>query len=60
MALKAKSGFNLNCMVSRKKGRPFIVFLHGLAGNHTEFFHQINFFKDKYSILAIDLLGHGN
>lgn len=35
------------------------MFIHGLAGDHTSFKKQINYFKKDYSILAVDLKGHG-
>ena len=40
-------------------GKEIIVFLHGLACNHTFWNKEINYFKRKgYGILAIDLRGH--
>jgi pimeloyl-ACP methyl ester carboxylesterase len=59
MFLTTAEGFNIYYYLRKKKNKPFVVFLHGLAGNSTEFTHQINFLKKDYSILAFDLLGHG-
>lgn len=59
MLITAHEGFKINYFISKKKGKPFIVFLHGLAGDNTEFTHQINALKKDYSILAFDMLGHG-
>jgi pimeloyl-ACP methyl ester carboxylesterase len=59
MIFTTPEGFKINYYLNKIKGKPFIVFLHGLAGNYSEFTHQINALKNDYSILAFDLLGHG-
>ncbi|MDD4353082.1 MAG: alpha/beta hydrolase [Candidatus Nanoarchaeia archaeon] len=59
MFITTKEGFKINYFMTRKKNKPFIIFLHGLAGDHSEFTHQINVLKNNYSILAFDMLGHG-
>ena len=44
----------------RRKGLPWLVFLHGGTGNLKGFFNQEEFFLRKnYSLLFIDLRGHG-
>ena len=41
--------------------KPFIVFQHGLTGNHTVWNGHMNYmFKHGYPFIIIDLLGHGN
>ncbi len=37
----------------------WLLFLHAAFVNHRMFEEQIEFFKDKYNILTVDLLGHG-
>lgn len=59
MIIKTPEGFKINYIIKRKKGKPFIIFFHGLAGNYKEFTHQIKEFSKEYSILAFDILGHG-
>lgn len=36
-----------------------ILFLHAAFVNHSMFDKQIEYFKDKYKIITIDLIGHG-
>jgi pimeloyl-ACP methyl ester carboxylesterase len=36
-----------------------IVMIHGFTQNHKVFSRQVEFFKDKYNILLLDLRGHG-
>lgn len=36
-----------------------LFFIHGAGGSLTHWSNQIEYFKDKYNIVAIDLLGHG-
>ncbi len=38
----------------------WIVFFHAAFVNHKMFDSQVQYFKDKYNILVIDILGHGN
>lgn len=37
----------------------WLVFLHGLGGNHQIWYKQLEAFKHKYNLLFIDLRGHG-
>ncbi len=41
------------------QGKQTLVFLHGTTVNHTVFNKLIDYFKDKYGILAIDQRGDG-
>ncbi|UCH32290.1 MAG: alpha/beta hydrolase [Candidatus Bathyarchaeota archaeon] len=43
---------------SRGEDRP-ILFIHGSAGNHSMWRHQLDFFGERYRAIAIDLMGHG-
>ena len=39
---------------------PFtLIFIHGWAGDHTHWEHQVNHFSQNYRVIAIDLGGHG-
>lgn len=40
-------------------GAEWVLFLHAAYVNHQMFREQIEYFKGKYSILAVDILGHG-
>lgn len=42
-----------------RDNRKTIVFLHGLTANHTMFHGQIDYFKEKYNIIAWDAPAHG-
>jgi pimeloyl-ACP methyl ester carboxylesterase len=37
----------------------YLVFIHGLGGQITQFTEQIQYFSQKYNVIAIDLVGHG-
>lgn len=39
-------------------GMPLLL-LHGLTSNHAMFYREIDFFKKKYRVLALDARGHG-
>lgn len=43
---------------SRGRGHP-ILFIHGSAGNHSVWRHQLDYFVERYCVIAIDLMGHG-
>lgn len=45
--------------VSRREKAPWILFLHAAFVNHNMFKLQIDYFKDKYNILTLDIIGHG-
>ena len=42
----------------RGKGLPFIL-LHGNGGNGSYFNHQIEYFSDRFRMIAVDTRGHG-
>jgi len=43
---------------SRGRGHS-ILFVHGSAGNHSMWSHQLDYFGERYHVIAIDLMGHG-
>ncbi len=40
--------------------KEWLVFLHAAFVDHRMFERQYEYFSDKYNLLAIDILGHGN
>ena len=42
----------------RGTGEPFI-FLHGNGEDSSYFKYQINYFQNKYRVIALDTRGHG-
>ncbi|MBI3032266.1 alpha/beta hydrolase [Candidatus Woesearchaeota archaeon] len=43
-----------------KTGKPVLLFIHGLSGNHTVWKRSLTYFSKKnYTVLAVDLHGHG-
>lgn len=45
--------------ISRCDNADWILFLHAGFANHQMFETQIDYFKNKYNILMIDIIGHG-
>jgi pimeloyl-ACP methyl ester carboxylesterase len=45
--------------ISSKEHSEWVLFLHAAFVNYNMFNTQIEFFKDKYNILAVDIIGHG-
>ncbi len=45
--------------VSRTTKAEWILFIHAAFVNHNMFKAQFDYFKNKYNILAIDIIGHG-
>lgn len=43
----------------RGRGTPAIVFVHGWSCDRTYWKHQMDFFADRFQVVAIDLGGHG-
>lgn len=44
---------------SKCNGEEWVLLLHAAFVNHKMFRSQIKYFKDKFNILAVDILGHG-
>ncbi len=49
----------LSYRISLLKDKPYLVFLHGYNGNSKSWAYQFNYFKNKFSIIAIDFPGFG-
>mgnify|MGYP002508196086 CR=1 FL=1 len=45
--------------VSRVGQAEWVLFIHAAFVNHNMFKAQFEYFEDKYNILAIDIIGHG-
>lgn len=45
--------------VSKCEGKEWVLFLHAAFVNHKMFQTQIDYFKDKFNIIAVDIIGHG-
>lgn len=45
--------------IDGKEGAPPVVLLHGFTGDHTTWKGLTETLKDKFLVVAIDLLGHG-
>lgn len=48
--------------VSRKTGEEkgeWVLFLHAAFVDHNMFQSQINYFRDRYNLLTLDVIGHG-
>ena len=50
----------LSVYYNQVKGKPIIVLVHGLWGSIIQFREQIEYFNDKFSILALETVGHGD
>jgi len=46
--------------ISGTKHSEWVLFLHAAFVNHTMFETQVAYFREKYNILTLDLIGHGN
>lgn len=46
--------------ISEEKNKEWVLFIHAAFVNYNMFLPQIEYFKNKYNILAIDIIGHGN
>ena len=49
----------LSYRISLLKDKPYLVFLHGYNGNSKSWAYQFNYFKNKFSLIAIDFPGFG-
>lgn len=45
--------------ISKKGNQEWILFIHAAFINHNMFQAQIDYFRDKYNILTLDIIGHG-
>ncbi len=46
--------------VSGTGHKEWILFLHAAFVNHNMFKKQVDYFQDKYNVLTLDVIGHGN
>ncbi len=46
--------------ISGKEHNEWALFLHAAFVNHNMFKTQIDYFRDKYNVLTLDIIGHGN
>jgi len=53
------NNIHLNYEFAANDGKPVLVFLHGFMGDLNEFSDIANDLKSQYSILLIDMPGHG-
>ncbi len=45
--------------INRNNSSEWVLFLHAAFVDHRMFNDQINYFKNKYNLLAVDIIGHG-
>ena len=45
--------------VSGTEQKEWLLFLHAAFVDHNMFRAQTEYFRDKYNILAVDIIGHG-
>ena len=45
--------------ISEKENADWILFIHAVFVNHNMFRAQIDYFRDKYNVLTLDIIGHG-
>jgi pimeloyl-ACP methyl ester carboxylesterase len=43
----------------RGEGSPLLLFIHGLACDHTDWDGQVRYFEPRYRCITVDLPGHG-
>lgn len=46
--------------ISTTEHKEWVLFLHAAFVNHNMFRTQIEYFQDKYNVLTLDVIGHGN
>lgn len=56
--IKAHDGLPIACEI-RGKGETALVFIHGWGGDHEYWKKQVDEFAPNYTVVAIDLAGHG-
>ena len=55
-----KEKLQLSYRIHKVKDKPYLVFLHGYNGNSKSWAYQFNYFKNNFSIIAIDFPGFGD
>lgn len=46
--------------VSGTEHKEWVLFLHAAFVDHNMFQAQVDYFQDKYNVLTLDIIGHGN
>lgn len=46
--------------IGRKENKDWVLFLHAAFADHNMFNSQTEYFRDKFNILTVDIIGHGN
>lgn len=46
--------------VSGREHKERVLFLHAAFVNHNMFKTQVDYFRNKYNVLLVDIIGHGN
>lgn len=60
MGVVASSFDNVNVAFEERGERePTLLFIHGLAGNRSDFRHQTDYFSTTHRVVAVDLPGNG-
>ncbi|GAA0317429.1 alpha/beta hydrolase [Bacillus carboniphilus] len=47
-------------VIKNSSTKEWVVFVHGLGGNHNIFYKQIDLFSNRFNVLLLDLPGHGD
>lgn len=45
--------------IHREQDKPYVVFVHGLTANHRLFDGQLEYFKQRYTVIVWDVPLHG-
>ena len=53
-------GMPIAYYISGRTHPQWVLFLHAAFADHTMFRRQVDYFQDKYNILTLDIVGHGN
>ncbi len=59
MKPKKLSNSPITYFISETGHTQWVLFIHAAFVNHNMFKRQFEYFQDKYNILAIDIIGHG-
>ncbi len=59
MWYKSRDGVKIYYKIDRKRGKPYLLFLHGLAGNSNDFYYLKRGLSNKFSTIVVDFRGHG-
>ncbi len=54
-----QDGYNIHYYMSGSNQKELIIFLHPAFADHRSFDQQIDFFSKEFSVITVDLLGHG-